>query len=497
MTELRPYQGELVRRARVRQRGAMLIVLPTGGGKTRIMAEIIAAESNAFVLILVHRRELVFQARDHLKALGINAGIILAGEEMNPMARVQIGTVQTIAARCLRGDMDLPPASIVFVDEAHHVTARTYRMILAHYTEAQILGLTATPTRRDGRGLGGVFDEMVEGPSVRDLIGLGFLVPTKPFAPVIPDLRGVRVQAGDYAPGELEHHLDHLGIVGDVPSHYARHASDRRGIAYTYSVASSRQLAHDLNAVGIIAEQIDGTTPRHERDEKLALLASGSVQVICNHGVLTEGFDAPDVSCIVLVRPTRSLLLYLQMVGRGLRASEGKTDCVVLDHGGCVLRHGRVEDQFAWTLDPDHRPVNQTHNDRSTAAGSNLVPCRRCDAVRVAGQPCTECGYMPQGRREYIDVRSGELREYTEAGPKDAAEYSHAERAAFYGGLLWLALDRGNNPGVAAHRFKDKFGNWPSRGWDACPPNREVMAWDRHCRIRYAKRMAARDGAHV
>ena len=338
---LRPFQQDLVKEVRVRRRRCTLIVLPTGAGKTVVMSEIGRGAENMHVLVLVHRRELVFQARDKFRMFGIEAGIILAGEPMNLMARVQIASVQTLWSRCVRGKTDLPHADIVFIDEAHHVPARTYRHIIAAYPEAQIIGLTATPCRRDGRGLGSVFDVLIEGPQVADLTKQGYLVGTKVFAPSRPDLMGVRVRHGDYVEADLATRMDRAELVGDAITHWHRHADRRKTVLFATSVAHSVHLKDEFIKSGVKAEHIDGSTPKDERDDILARLASGELEVVVNCAVLCEGFDLPDIGCIVLARPTKSMGLFRQMVGRGLRPAPGKDHCLVLDHAGAVF-HARL-----------------------------------------------------------------------------------------------------------------------------------------------------------
>ena len=171
---LRKYQHESV--ARIIAAADPLVVAPTGSGKTVIVAEVIRKAEHKFVLVLAHRRELIHQMRDKLADFGVAAGVILAGEPMNQMARVQVASVQTLWSRCMRGNADLSLADLVVVDEAHHCRARTYRRIVESYPGAKIIGLTATPCRRDGRGLGGTFKTMVETPQIEELIALDYLV---------------------------------------------------------------------------------------------------------------------------------------------------------------------------------------------------------------------------------------------------------------------------------------------------------------------------------
>jgi superfamily II DNA or RNA helicase len=468
------------------------LVAPTGTGKTTIAAKHIEQEENKHVLWLTHRRELVFQPRDRLTEFGIEAGVILAGEPLNQMARVQIASIQTLWSRCIRGSTDLPHANLIFVDEAHHVRARTYRHIIESYPEARVVGMTATPCRRDGRGLGSTFDVMVETPQIEQMIEMGYLVKTRVWAPSTPDLTGVHTRKGDYVEAELAERVDRPELVGDIVTHWHRLGDGRQTIVFATSVAHSIHLCEEFVKSDVKAAHIDGFTPKDERDEILRQLAAGDVKVVVNCQVLTEGFDCPDVGTIVLARPTRSMGLYRQMLGRGLRPAPGKCDCLVLDHAGATFAHGHIEEPVVWTLREDRKAFTKPKERNGECAERRLLACTECGAVRTGGKPCPECGHMPRRHGEHLEVIDGDLEHLERGGARRPYQYSHQEQRAFYLGLLHLALARGNKPGAAAHRFKEKFNRWPDRLWQHLPPvapSGEVLAWDRHCRIRYAKAM--------
>ena len=481
---LRPYQHKAVED--IEHNDNPCLVAPTGSGKTEIASAVIERAVNKHVLFIAHRRELVFQPRDRLAKFGVQAGVILAGQPMDQMRRVQIATVQTFHSRYIRGGKDLPPVDIIFIDECHHAPASTYRGILDAYPNAKRIGLTATPCRHDGRGLGSDFDTLVECPQIEELIQLEHLVRTRVFIPFIPDLKGVHVRQGDYVSAELQRIMDHNGLVADIVTEWHKHNPEdrprRKTVVFTVSVAHSIHIMEEFVKSGVKAAHIDGKTDKTERAEILARLSSGDLELVTNCMVLTEGWDQPDVSCLVLARPTKSMVLFRQMVGRGLRPSPGKTDCLVLDHAGATLMHGRVEDPITWSLDPDTKAVNHTHAARGTTAAAKLLACTQCNALRTAGKPCTECGFMPQRQGEHLHVHDGELAELG----RERIAFTMEVKREWHGMLTWIRNERGRQHGWIAHSYKAKFGVWPQGNAIPIPPSAEVRAWVRHRDIAFA-----------
>jgi superfamily II DNA or RNA helicase len=499
--QLRPYQRDVIARVEATiaaSRRRLLLVAPTGSGKTVIAAAIVrdAVDRDQRVLFFSHRREITKQTHQKLYDLGIDAGILQAGFPARPGQPVQVASVQTLHARAIRGSsIDLPPANLVIVDEAHHARAETYQAVLAKYPNAILLGLTATPCRKDGRGLGNVFDVLVECPQVDELVERGFLVPTVVYGPPNPiDLSGVRTQAGDYVETQLSERMNTDGLVGDVVTHWHRHADRRRTIVFAVDVAHSRHLRDEFLRANVWAEHLDGSTPTDERDVILKRIANGETEVVVNCMVLTEGFDCPDVGCIVLARPTKSLGLFRQMAGRGLRPAPGKENLILLDHAGATLQHGFLDDPIAWTLDTDRKATNRSHEARGGTRTSRLCECSKCGAIRVAGERCRACGFLPAAPPrsvEFIDADLARLdRQRRPIG--DATP----DKARWQRELAYIARERGYRPGWASHKFKEKFGHWPTRK-DVAPimPSAEVRSWVRSRQIAYAKAMAKQGAA--
>jgi superfamily II DNA or RNA helicase len=403
--QLRSYQDRAIddlRSAYQSGAHAPLMVLPTGGGKTCIIAAISAnaAARGRHVLILVHRRELIHQTSSKLAWVGLEHGIIAAGIPPSDHA-VQIASVQTLARRLSR--LDWRP-TLIIIDEAHHATAGQWARILDHWPDAYRLGVTATPCRLDGCGLRGTFDTMVLGPSVADLIFTGYLSPARIYAPpVVADLQGIRSRGGDYANDQAAAAMDRPTVTGDAISHYQRLAAGQQAIAFCCNVAHAVSVCDAFKTAGIGAELLLGNTP--DREQVVAAFAAHRLRVLVTVDVVSEGFDVPAASCAILLRPTQSLGLYLQQVGRVLRPAPGKEHAVILDHVGNVTRHGFPDDPRDWSLD------DRMRRSKGTPAPS-VRTCPECFAAFKPAPICPVCGAgcVPI-RSRVIREMAGELRE--------------------------------------------------------------------------------------
>jgi DNA repair protein RadD len=383
MIGLRDYQehsNERLREAFRQGRKRVCLTEPTGAGKTVQFCDIAArtVAKGGRVVILVHREELVEQTCDALALAGVPFGVIAAGYSENPDAPVQVAMAQTLVNRLNR----LHDVRLLIVDECQHIVASTWLTILAALTDTPVLGVTATPERLDGKGLGDVFDELVIGPSVKDLIAAGWLSSFVVFAPArLVNLRGLRTVAGDFTLSELARRMGGI-VIADAIVEYRKRLDGKSAIAFCTTIEHSREVARCFRAAGIRAEHLDGDTPRNERRAILARLETGETSVVCNCNLIGEGLDVPALDGVILLRPTKSLAVYLQQVGRALRPAPGKK-AVVLDHSGNALRHGLPDLEHAWSL--EGRPKKK---------GPALVRrCLECGAlIPIASRTCPECG---------------------------------------------------------------------------------------------------------
>jgi DNA repair protein RadD len=471
-------------------RRKLLLVAPTGSGKTVIASELIRRWVGQYrrVLFLAHRREIILHTSAKLTANGVRHGIIMSAVDPRPMEAVQVASIDTLLVRGVRSSaMDLPPADLVIFDETHRARGRTREHLIGLYPEAVLLGMTATPCRGDGRGLGNLFDVMIEAPQVAKLIVGGFLVKSRVYAPIDPDLKGVKTQQGDYVISQLAGRMNTEGLVGGIVEHWHRHGENRRTIAFAVDVAHSVAICEQFLRAGVRAEHLDGETPIPEREAILARLASGKTKVVSNCMVLTEGWDCPPVGCCILARPTKQMGLFRQMIGRVLRPADGKPDAVILDHSGAVFRHGLPEDHVEWTLDTDRRAATSAHEKRKAGKQPALRECPSCKAVMIK-PPCGACGWVPEPKARNIDFEDGRLG-LVIGGHAREHRYTEDQKFIWHRMLIGEALRRGKNPNWAFYLFRDKFGHDRPAYWDrtALEPTPEVANFVRSRIIAFAK----------
>lgn len=402
---LRPYQETAVRSAlgSINKAGSAVLQMPTGAGKTRAATAIIQ-EYNGTVWFICHRQEIERQASSAFSAAGIDHGIVSPRAKPDFTKRVQIVSV---AAKCLA---EMPQPSLVIWDECHHVPAKSWAKLHASLPDAKHLGLTATPERLDGKGLKDWFAELIVGPSISELIEQGFLSPVRYFAPSDPDLTAAKLQAGDYRRKDADAVMNSRVIIGDAVAEYRRSADGKRAIAFCTSVEASKALVDRFNDEGIPAMHVDGASSDDHRRDAIAALTSGEVKVLSNVEVFTEGFDVPVVEAVILMRPTKSATLLLQMIGRALRPVEGKT-AIIMDHAGLHQDHGWFASDWQWSIEGGAAKA------RRLAGARGPRRCPECKEVRGERLPVCECGYeFPTGRE--IGEFDGVLREVRGAVPE-------------------------------------------------------------------------------
>ncbi len=342
---LRPYQVTCVERvvATYQQRpqgGKALLVLPTGSGKTLIFVEV-ARRLSLNTLVVAHRQELLQQAADKFRLIDPLAIIGQVGAGRHEWgAPITVASVQTISRPEHLKTLPLFGYGLVIIDECHHSAAAGYQAVLDALPHAFVVGVTATPDRMDKQSIERIFGEPVYQASIIDMVEQGYLCDLKAIAiPTTTSLDGVPTQAGDFKLDELEVAVDTPERNAQIVAAYLKHCQGRQALCFSVTVSHASHLARAFTARGIQAAVVSGESAPEERKRVLHDYERGSISVLCNCGVLLEGYNAPQTSCVIMARPTKSRALFVQAIGRGTRLAPGKLDCVVLDITDNCLKH--------------------------------------------------------------------------------------------------------------------------------------------------------------
>ncbi len=453
---LRQYQIDLIEeiREQLRDHRRVLAVMPTGAGKTMTFCSIAARSigRNNNVLILVHRAELLEQTSKRLAAMEVPHGIIAPRHPVTH-AQVQVASIGAVARRLLTFPWS---PNLIIVDEAHHCAARSWRQVLDGYPSARIIGWTATPQRLDGKDLGESFDALVEGPSVARLIQMGSLSDYRLFAPPTGvDLSGLAKRAGDYRVEQVEERMTEQRVLYAAVSNYQRYAEERQAIAFCVSLKHGSEVCAAFSKAGIPAAMVDGTLIAADRADRLNRFKSGKVRVLVSVDLVSEGFDVPACDCVILLRPTASLSVYLQQVGRALRPSD--RHAVILDCAGNSQQHGLPCETRPWSL------AGITPKSRSELAAVPIRVCGNCFGVHKPAPVCPFCGHVhPADTRKQPKEVQAELSEVDlrRAAAEERAEKkkqrSEVGRARTLEELLKIAEVRGYRAGWAHSVMKSR-----------------------------------------
>ena len=409
------------------------VVMPCGAGKSITVAEMakLTTSNGKRVQFIVHRQELCEQITDTFSSYGVN------------MDLCSVGLVQTISRRLEK----LPLPALIITDENHHCLAKSYRKIYDYWGDAHCVGVTATPVRLNGGGLGEVNDKLIIGPTVRELIERKCLADFDYYAPAVADLSGLKARNGDFAPEEIELALNKPQIYGDVISYYRKLADGKQAICYCATINHSKAMAEEFSRNGITAVHFDGDTPKAQRAETVRKFRNGEITVLCNVDLIGEGFDVPDCAVSILMRPTKSLTLYIQQAMRSMRYKEGKR-AIIIDHVGNVHRFGLPDQEFKWTLDPKKKQV------REQVSEVKIMQCTQCFYTHKPATVCPKCGYVyPVKERKQLETKEARLERITET----VRHYSNPNECRNRSELSAYAKLKGYKPGWAYYAAK-KYG---------------------------------------
>ena len=470
---------DMIRQSAGKGNRRIVCTMPTGAGKTVTAAKIIesALGKGNRAIFTAPAISLIDQTVAAFEAEGIrDIGVMQASHpRTDPRAWVQVASVQTLARR------DIPEAALVIVDECH-IRSQAIDDLMAERPDVFFIGLSATPW---AKGMGLRWQDLVVPVTIGELIDAGFLSRFTAYAPDVPDLSGVKVRAGEYVESGLAEVMGDAALMGSVVQTWLEKGGDRPTLCFAVNRAHAADLQAEFDRHGIAAGYVDAMTDRVERDHINRRFRAGDIRVICSVRTMTTGVDLP-VSCIIDAAPTKSEMLHVQKIGRGLRVNPGTEDCLILDHAGNSLRLGLVTDIVRRTLDKS-QPGEKA--EREASAEKLPKPCVACATLHV-GRVCPSCGHE---RRPVagVEAAEGDLVEIT--GRKAAP--TQADKQRFWSMALWLDRERGKGGKLAKGLYKGKFDDWP-RGLSDMPiaPDAAFMSYERSRRIAYAKRMAKREG---
>ena len=485
--ELRPHQIKAIDGLRSSLKAGFrrpLLFLPTGAGKTRCAGEIVkgARAKGKRVLFVVPAISLIDQTVRSFWAEGItDIGVIQGQHPMTrPEAPVQVASIQTLQRRAI------PPFDVVVIDECHVLFDMLGKWMAAEtWQRVPFIGLSATPWTR---GLGKHYDDLIQVTTTAELIEAGYLSPFRVYAPSHPDLGKVRTVAGDYHEGDLSEAMNKPALVADVVTTWRQRGENRPTFVFAVDRAHAKHLQGEFEKAGIGCGYIDAFTKPDEREALFRRFSAGELRVIASVGCLTTGVDL-DVRCIVLCRPTRSEMLYCQLVGRGLRTAKDhpvygpKRDLVLLDHSDSTLRLGFVTDIHHDVLDDGRERQKADPRQKPEALPKE---CSACNFLKPAKTPkCPACGFKPERQSEIV-CEDGQLVEMTPRRKKAKAD----EKAFVFGQLRHYAKSRRLREGWAAHKFREMFGVWPNahRLAPDVEPTPEILSWIKSRQIAFANR---------
>jgi superfamily II DNA or RNA helicase len=487
---LRPYQVEAIEHLRqaIREGHRRIVLnLATGAGKTRIASEIfsMAREKNKTVAFCVPLISIVMQTYRELVRAGLGDEISIQQGDVkfdehgecltDPRRPIQLVSIQTITKR------QFPLCDILIIDECHLWFAGHEQWIKTLPEKAVVVGLSATPYRT---GLRDHFGKLIVAATTKELIAAGYLAPFDYYAPASPDLNGVKIEKGDYNEQQLAEAMNKPKLVADIVRTWAEKARGRKALFFGVDCAHAQAVQQQFEAHGYEWGYFDAYTEPEDREKLLEQLRTGEIEGICNVGIATAGLDAPFIDCIILGRPTRSEMLFKQIIGRGLRLHPGKDRLLVLDHSDTGLKLG-LPDEIEHFDFIDASAPGATKTEKKDPLPKKCPACSYLKPAKV--RKCPACGFEPEVRSSIV-AADGELQKVG-SKPKAKEKAALDQKQRWWSGLLYMAQEKGKERKWALAHFKNKFDQWP-RGLAemAIPPDHVVRDYVRIRAIAWAKR---------
>lgn len=473
--ELRPYQEDALQAIRqtVGQGVKRLVTqAPTGSGKTLVAAAIVdgALRKGNKLCFCVPAIQLIDQTVEMFWAEGIkDIGVIQADHVLTDWSKpVQVASIQTIRSR-----KTYPEVQVVVIDEVHQLH-KEHITWLNHpdWQNVPFIGLSATPWTK---GLGRYFQSLLVMSTTKELIELGYLSKFKVYAADHPDLSGVRTVAGDYHEGQLAKVMGDTALVANVVETWRKLWNKDKTLLFAVDCAHAQALQERFNEAGIACGYQDAHTSSADRAAIKRAFHNGDFKVVANVGTLTTGVDW-DVRCLQLARPTKSEMLFVQIIGRCLRTADGKDHALILDHTDTTSRLGMVTDIHHEVLDDGRMKLKKVAPDPKALQPALPKPCPSCAfLIPIGSKKCPECGFERKVQSSVYE-REGQLVEISFDGrPKkqtnaEVFPYSYAERRQFYLQLKAYARDKNYAPGWPKANYREKFKAWPAWSWEMLPP---------------------------
>jgi len=466
------FQVEAIEKTRqaFRKNNRIILTMPTGSGKTVVALQAVkgAIEKGKTVAFVCDRLSLLDQTAKFMYEQGLRFGIIQGDNDLTDFSKqFQICSAQTLAKRKTNFDFYI-------IDECH-VIFKHIIGLLEDGRGSHFLGLTATPFTR---GLGKYWDALVCTKRTGELIKEGFLSEYIAYGPSQPDLKGIKMSAGDYNKKDLAKRMDKAKLIGDIVEHWFKFASDRHTIVTAVNVAHAEHIAEGFKERGVAADVIHCYLDRDIVRAKLKAFRAGDLQMLSSVDMISRGFDMPRADCLIMARPTKSLNYHIQVLGRVLRIHDSKKNALILDHAGNIERLGFPCDEFLMELDDGKGRQSQEKRDKKEALPK---PCPECffmkpPSVRI----CPRCGFESK-RQSNVEVEKGELKRLQKGRLKKA---TRANKDAMYSRLLAGAMAAGFKEGWASHKYREHFGVWPARRvqfdegfykWSKALPRQQLM----------------------
>lgn len=476
MRELRPHQETAVDMLRDSLRAGKhrpVLAAPCSFGKTTVASYLVqsAVSKGKRCGFIVDRVELIDQAAERFYEDGIDFGVMQGDHPLtDPSKPVQIATVQTLSRR-KQQDFDF-----CIIDECH-VLHKTHIKYMQTFNAVPFIGLSATPF---AKGMGKHFNNLIIPITTSELMEQGYLTNYECYAPSEPDLKGVGIKRGDYDEHQLNDRCNKSALVGNIVETHQRLAKGRPTVVFAVSIAHSKHIVDEFRKVGVKAVHVDAYTDKDTRKLINDQFKAGDIDLLSCVAIFEKGWDAPIASCLIQAAPTKSVMRYIQQVGRILRTHPGKDKSIILDHAGNTIRHGWVEEIVPYQLDNGDKKENESV--KKEKKKKEPTKCEKCGFVKEEFI-CPACGHKPNYAKN-VESIDGRLEK------KDKAKkVSTEEKQRWYGMLKGYAQDKGYNPGWAYHKTVQKFGSAvrDSKSVRAIQPDQECLNWIKYINIRYAK----------